>query len=476
MQMVLQGQFNNILFNNPQISFYNYAYKRHTNFAMQNLQHNFINSPSMLSDMHIGGDYTINLDANKSDADLLSNSCLIFELPDIYSNSNYKFKWIDNIGCMIIRNASIRIDNSLIENINGEWLYVWNELTSSNKESFNNMTGKIEALNNPRTPETTIRIENNIVNDYDYLSSDKNNIDNPSIKKRKLIIPLPFWFSKHPSLSLPICKLNNRIITLKIEFENIENLYTIYSPIYNMNISPSHYNEIHRQNININNFILNNNFYAYVEATYIIMDSNERKLLIDSPINDYLFETMIYTTNIFNGGNNSIRMIEIKSQLQVKELIWTLKRRDSVNKFNDYFNYSYSIPMNNEKSILKSASIIWDKDNVNARVDEKESYFYNMIQPYQYHSCIPKQGIYCYTYSLYPEKWFPSGSYNAAGVATKLYLNLNSYPNNYLDEIYNNDSYNINSIDSNDIIYTVYTIQYNILSFNSGTVGLKFQN
>lgn len=476
LQLLLSGQFNNILFDNPKISFFNYAYKRHTNFAIENIKHYFINSPSMLSDMHNGGDYTIKLDGNKSDIDLLSNTCLIFELPNIYSNNTYKFKWIDNIGCMIIKNASIRIDTSIIENINGEWLYVWNELTSSNKESFNNMTGKIDALNNPRNPETTMRIENNIISDYDYLSGDKNIPDSPSINKRDIIIPLPFWYSKHPSLALPLIKLNNKNVTLRIEFENIENLYTIYSPIYNMNISPYHYNQIHKNNISINNFIINNNFYAYVEATYILLDNYERNLLINSSINEYLIETMVSTTNIINGGTNSIRTIDINTYLQIKEIIWTLKRKDAIDNFNDYFNYSYSIPINNEKSILKNASIVWDKGNVNARVDDKDSIFYNIIQPYQYHSCIPKQGIYCYTYALYPEKWFPTGSYNSANIKTKLYLNLNEYPDNFIDTIYNNINNNINSDSKNNIIYTIYAIQYNILSFISGTVGLKFKN
>ena len=475
LQLLLSGQFNNILFDNPKISFFNYAYKKHTNFAMENVKHYFINAPSMLNDMHNGGDYTVKLDGNKSDIDLLSNTCLVFELPNIYSSSIYKFKWIDNIGCMIIKNASIRIDNSLIENINGEWLYVWNELTSLNKDSFNKMTGKTEALTNPRNAETTMRIENNIISDYDYLSTNKNNPDKPSINKKDIIIPLPFWYSKHPSLALPLIKLNNRNVTLKIEFENIENLYTIYSPIYNMNISPNHYNNIHNQKISINDFIIDNNFFAYVEATYIILDNYERNLLMNSPINEYLFETMISTTNIMNGGTNSIRTIDVKTHLQIKEMIWTLKRKDAVEYFNDHFNYSYSIPIDNEKSILKNASIIWDKGNVNARVDEKDAVFFNIIQPYQYHSCIPKQGIYSYSYSIYPEKWFPSGSYNSANIKTKLYLNLNEYPNNFLDTIYNRNN-NINSENKNNIIYSVYTIQYNILSFISGSVGLKFQN
>ena len=472
LQLAIQGQFNNILFYNPSISFYNYAYKKHTNFAMENISHNFFNSPSMLSEMHKGGDYTINLDGNKSDIDLLSKIFFIFKLPDIYSNDNFKFKWVDNIGALLIKSASIRIDNTLIETIYGEWLVVWNELTNPVKDSFNNMVGNIPELTNPRKTETTIRITNNIISLYDYSASDKSNYNNPSIKSRILSIPLPFWFSKNPALSLPLIKLINKFITLKIEFENIENLYTIYSPIYNMNISPLHYNEIHKTNITINNFINNNNFYAYLEATYVILDTDERKSIMDSPISEFLIETSTSMTTSFPSGANSIRVVDVKSQLQVKEVIWTLKRNDNVNKFNNTLNYSYSVPFNNEKSIMKSAALIWDRGSTNARVEEKDAFFYNSIQPYQYHSTIPKQGIYCYSFAIYPEKWFPSGSYNSAGVSTKLFIKLNEYPKDYVDIIYNNN----NIINNTDIICTVYIVQYNLLVFQSGAVGLKFQN
>lgn len=472
LQLAIQGQFNNILFYNPSISFYNYAYKKHTNFAIENITHNFINSPSILNEMHKGGDYTINLDGNKSDIDLLSNIFLIFKLPNIYSNDNFKFKWVDNIGSLLIKLASIRIDNSLIESINGEWLIVWNELTNPNKDSYYNMVGNIPELTNPRKIESTYRITNNIISLYDYPSSDKSNINNPSIKSRILNIPLPFWFSKNPALSLPLIKLINKFITLKIEFENIENLYTIYSPIYNMNISPLHYNDIHKTKITINDFIINNNFYAYLEASYVILDTNERKSIMDSPIQEYLIETMTSTITSFQGGVNSIRTIDIKSQLQVKEIVWTLKRYDSVNYFNNTINYSYSMPHNNENSIMKSAAIIWDRGSTNARVEDKEAFFYNSLQPYQYHSTNPKQGIYCYSFALYPEKWFPSGSYNSAGVSTKIYMKLNDYHNNYIDTIYTNN----NIIKNTDIICSAYILQYNILVFQSGSVGLKFQN
>jgi len=106
---------------------------------------------------------------------------------------------------IINKKASIFIDTSIIDTITGEWLVIWNELTMPVKDNFNNLSGNVEALNNPRKPETTIRIRNNIISQYDYLSSDINSKNAiPSINSRDIVIPLPFWFSKNPSLALPI--------------------------------------------------------------------------------------------------------------------------------------------------------------------------------------------------------------------------------------------------------------------------------
>jgi hypothetical protein len=478
LQLTIEGQMNIPLFYNPQISFFNYAYKKHTNFAMESIIHNFDNGVLSISDMHNAGYYTVKLTENPN-VDLLASVYLIFKLPDVYSDDKFKFKWVENIGSLLIKNASIHIDNTEIDNITGEWLVVWNELSLPVKDGYNNMTGNIPELTNPRKKETVYRIRNNILSEFDYASSDKSDINNPSIKGRYISVPLPFWFSKNQSLALPILKFcTNHHVYLKIQFENIENLYTVYSDIYNMNISPMYYNELNRPNkISINDFIINKNLIAHIDATFIVLDCYERQLIINNAYKEYLIETTRINKQPFiSGGIDSIRTIDVPSQLLVKEIIWTLNRADSIYKFNDILNYSYSIPRNNENSIMKTALILWDKNT--ERVNEKDAYFYNNIQPYQYHSIIPRQGIYCYTFSLMPEKWFPSGCYNGAGIGTQLIIKLNNYEPSLIDKLYFdkfNKNYNM-KIENNDIIITIYTIQYNILVIQSGKAKLKIQN
>jgi hypothetical protein len=478
MQLAVQGQLNIPMFNNPSISFFNYAYKKHTNYAMDNIRVELGKKPSMINIMHEGGFYDTNL--RIENVDLLSNIYLIFKLPAIYSSDKYKFKWVEHVGTLLIKKATIILNGSDIDTLTGEWLVIWNELTIPVKEKYNSMTGNIQELINPRMKETIYRINNNIISEYDYLSSTKENINTPSIEGRYVSIPLSFWFSKHPSLALPLVSFNTSVV-LRIEFENIEKLYTIYSELYNMHISPTYYNLLNNTKITINDFIINNSVDVYLELTYIVLDTDERNSIKPTitPIRQYLIETPTINTQLFqSGGNESIRNIDINSQLLVKEIIWTLKRVDSMEKFNDTLNFTYSIPRDNEKSIMKDASVIWFKSTTTPRVASKKSFYYNTIQPYEHHGITPRQGIYCYSYSLYPDKWFPSGCYNSASISAELSMTLNDYNVNLIDKIYQNkfnENYKI-STNNNDISITTYIIQYNILEFNLGGVGLKNKN
>jgi hypothetical protein len=345
------------------------------------------------------------------------------------------------------------------------------------KDGFNNMTGNVSELTNPRKKETTIRIKNNIISEYDYPQSD---INSPSIKERYISVPLPFWFSKNPSLAIPILKFcSSRKLEVSIKLENIEKLYTVYSDIYNMNISPLYYNDLYRDrpNISISNFTKNGDlaFFSYIEATYIVLDCYERQMILNTSITEYLIETVSNKKDtLSSGGEDSIRTIDISSHILVKEIIWTLNRKDSVDKFNNVCNYTYSIPNNNENSIMKKAHILWGKGTVK-RIDDRDSYYYNNIQPYQHHSTIPRQGIYSYSFSLFPEKWFPSGCYNGSGIEALLVITFNNYIPSVIDELYMKKFNTLyKDKNTNDMIITIYRVEYNILIIQSGSIAFKY--
>ena len=90
------------------------------------------------------------------------------------------------------------------------------------------------------------------------------------------------------------------------------------------------------------------------------------------------------------------------------------------------------------------------------RIEQKDGDYFHLMQPYLHHTRSPRQGIYCYSFCLYPERSVqPSGFVNFSTV-NRLQMALDVLPRiaNY--------EYQIN----------LYSISYNILRIMGGMGGL----
>jgi hypothetical protein len=95
--------------------------------------------------------------------DLLSNMYLTFNLPDIYSTDIHRFRWVNNVGHNFINTAVIRVEGSIIDEIYGEWMNIWNELTNKDDVEYNKLIGNIPEYINPNNNNTRYVIRNNIL-------------------------------------------------------------------------------------------------------------------------------------------------------------------------------------------------------------------------------------------------------------------------------------------------------------------------
>jgi len=464
-QLVTTGSLDNFININPNISYYLFAYKRHTKFALETKILNF--------------DKTITIEAYNNifrcnistvSGDLLSNLYLVYTIPAIYSSDKYRFRWVKNFGTLLIKNAKFLVGRTEIDNISGELLLLLNELSLNVKDSYNNITGNVDYMYDPKIPIPFIKINNNRYETIKYPIGDKIN-DIPSIKSKEIIIPLTFNFTKHPSLSILLSRLQNRYdIFVQLELENIENLYQVYSKDLDMYISPNYYNELYPNDIiNINTFIKTNNIDAHIEGTFVYLDNYERGLLMIAPIKSILIEKTFISNFIdITPGNNLKTAIELMgANHHNKEILWTLRRSDYY-KYNDNLNFTNGIPEDENKTILSMANIYFNDAKI---MEDKSENFYNLIQPFQHHNCIPKKGIYCYSFGLYPDKWQPTGSYNGANVRTYLYVYIKNADNSLINEklkILNQPTYNY--------IYKLryYIRSYNVLEYIGGNVGVKY--
>ena len=135
------GKENIYLSSQPEITFFKIAYKRYTNFSIEEVPQYFKTTPDF------GRRCTVNIGKN---ADLMGIVYLYVELPSIqFENvsmiNNIKFAWVEKIGLALINFIEIEIGGTIIDRHYGDWLNIWNELTIGMglKKSYNKMIQEI---------------------------------------------------------------------------------------------------------------------------------------------------------------------------------------------------------------------------------------------------------------------------------------------------------------------------------------------
>ena len=130
----------------------------------------------------------------------------------------------------MIKNVKISYGNNIIQQFSGTYIKnrAKRDLSEDKLNLFNIMTGNIDELNNPAFAfSNNGRYPNSLVNE--------NQSSYPSIKGRKLYIPLGFWFEKDISQALPLCSIEFNEITIDITIRPIRELFVVRDQLTYMN-------------------------------------------------------------------------------------------------------------------------------------------------------------------------------------------------------------------------------------------------
>ena len=538
LQLAAYGAQDYNLTGNPQISFFKKVYRQYTNFSMESIKLD-VNGPTLSEENNC--DLVCPILRN---ADLLGELYFCFELPNIYSGKysatgiapfyNYEFQWIKNIGLNIINEATLFIGGNKIDKHYGEWMHIWCELNldDSKKNVLNSMIGNIPELYDPALSEgqggvyphitsTTSgnysqqseRYTNSYYNNIITISDADSTTTIPSIRSKKIKVPLLFWFNRHKGLALPLIALQMSEIEIKLKLKSVNELFTV--------IEPSSLLTFHKKRIRpgisthngLANFIISSDMVSttggvrtlnfldidpYVEANYIFLDKDERNRFALNE-HKYLIEQVqrIQIDGVKSSGKHKIEVVH-----PTKYMTWVGKRSDysERNDFNNYTNWIYpNIPPYskeyNYKTMYGSYSTTTlpfytvgdstQKDNFNTeylnkdiltsvglsfngifRLKQKDSDYFDSVQCYQHFKKNTRNdGIYVYSFSLNVDDHQPSGSCNFSTInLIQLTLNINDLPKNSSSNNYY--TYNFN----------VYILNYNILRVMSGVGALEFSN
>jgi hypothetical protein len=410
LQIAAYGPQDLYLTGNPQITFFIAVYKRHTNFAIEQMRQYFHGT------IDFGNKIYCDIAPN---GDLVHEMFLNLKLPAVNPypelNPDYQASYVNSIGNAIIQSMDVEIGGQLMDRHYGQWLEIWSDLTitSEKRHAYNQMIGKVENFT------------------LDSLSGELN-----------LYIPLQFWFNRNIGLSLPLIALQSSQVRIVVTLRRFEELW-----VSSNDIEPGLGIENDSSVMDSKKLIT-----AQLWVDYIFLENKERKKFAQCSL-EYLIEQLQVNTQSIDEKNNLLNMT---FNNPVKEIIWVIQTGRIFNrgpeKGYDFFDFS-----NGEEIPGDTIDLAKIQLEGNDLFTEREPIYFRIIQPYQRHTNVPKNFIYLYSFAYKPEQHQPTGTCNFSRVDN---ATLNFVANDCIIQK-----------NSNIIIYAT---NYNVLRIEGGIAGITY--
>ena len=454
MQLVAYGAQDIYLTGNPQITFFKVVYRRHTNFAMESIEQTF------------SGVCTF---GNKVSCTISRNGDLVHKMYlEVHLNQKIALsstQYLNWFGERLLRQVDVEIGGQLIDRHYGEWLHIWNQLSSS-AEEFHKYQRLVSGDSTQTENTSQDKIDGNRVEDILY-------------------IPLQFWFNRNPGLALPLIALQYHEVKINIELfkkEDIRWAQNDWNSVDDRRLPLTKLSSLTGQN---SLDILSCQLYC----DYIFLDTDERRRFAQVS-HEYLIEQLQYneTVSAQRSGQRTPMNIELDFNHPCKEIVWVAQAQDFDKTFIYYdtesVNGSVTLGDNNCYGDLMANGKL--QLNGHDRSVERDGSYYRIVQPYQHHTggCLhgtglnlnvitdttPELGqengyVYCYSFALRPEDHQPSGTCNFSRIDNAvLNLELSEYKPGGEDA------------KGKDVNVRVYATNYNVLRIMSGMGGLAYSN
>ena len=399
LNIVAYGELNSILNGNPSKTFFKTTYAKYTNFGLQKFRIDY----KGLKSLRLTDDSTFTFEI-PSHGDLLMDTYFSVKLPDIYSpiyadlSSNltydlsfvqpYEFKWIKNLGFNMIKNIRFMIDGTIIQEFTGHYLYnmIQRDFSDDKKKLVDEMTGNTRDLNDPANYSNRNGNYPNASNN-NFGINDWINGPEPSIRGRRIYIPLNILSTLISEMALPLVSIEyskvyieivcrpiqelfvirdtswlntaaeyNKIVTGSSYAWSVADRYNYYNPPY---IAPSFNNPAHQMFYFLhappyNKYYVTGTSYdttdpngsylnitnswdqdIHLIANYSFLDKEERRFFAGRPQN-YLIKQVSEKTN-YNVLNTQRARIDNKGL--TTSFMWFFQRTD-VNLRNQWSNYT----------------------------------------------------------------------------------------------------------------------------------------
>ena len=227
LNIVSYGNQNVILNSNPKKSFFKTTYAKYTNFGMQKFRIDFTGQRNLRMSEESRFTFTV-----PRYAELLMDTYLVVTLPTIWSPiyppiacddvwHPYEFRWIENLGTQMIKEITFSVGGQTLQRVTGKYLLaqVQRDLNGTKRFLYDSMTGSTAELNDP----ANFSGRNGTYPNVYYNTSQQG--PEPSIRGRKLYIPLNAWFCNNSRAAFPLVALQYNELQIDVTMRPVRELF-----------------------------------------------------------------------------------------------------------------------------------------------------------------------------------------------------------------------------------------------------------
>jgi hypothetical protein len=227
LNIVSYGNQNVILNSNPKKSFFKTTYAKYTNFGMQKFRIDFTGLRNLRMSEESRFTFTV-----PRYAELIMDTYLVVTLPTIWSPiypptscggvwRPYEFRWVENLGTQMIKEITFSVGGQILQRVTGKYLLaiVQRDLNGTKRFLYDNMTGNIAEFNDPANFSGRRGTYPNV-----YYNTSQEGPE-PSIRGRKLYIPLNAWFCNNSRTAFPLVALQYNELQIDVVMRPVRDLF-----------------------------------------------------------------------------------------------------------------------------------------------------------------------------------------------------------------------------------------------------------
>lgn len=396
LELAARGEQDINIIGNPKMTYFKSVYARHTNFAR------FEHREIFQSGYDFGKRCVVKLDKK---GDMLYRLMLLIKLPP---TGNTNVSWINGIGNFIIKEAVIKLGGEVISRLTGDYIDIYHRysLEIGHYSNYSSMIGRVSGYN---------------------VNSQSDEIN--------LFIPLPFWFCRDLTQTLPLISLGYSDVTLEVEFRPLNEC--LYSGGLRSEL----------------NDLVNLSALKMLDCStlteYIYLDTKERTIIAVSPNTEYLIEQM-WDLNITVENGVSRQNYPLPFNHPVKELLW-FYRSNYWEEHNAWDKYTVPIGTE-ERPPLANVTLLFSGCE---RIPLINADYCRFVQPLYHHLGSGSGFVYFYCFAENVDSLQPSGTANFS----------------FINDITLGLDYKPYVLDGH---LTIISINYNFIRIKNGMAGVLY--